>query len=872
MKEGQPQAVYLKDYTPPEFCIDQVYLEFELGEEVTIVTSHMQVRCNPDVDNANPTLELHGEDQNLQFIELDGVRLVADQYSVSGEALRIPTVPKQFSLVIQTHITPQTNTSLEGLYKSSGNFCTQCEAQGFRKITYFLDRPDVMSKFTVRIQADKDRYPVLLSNGNLKEEGQCAGEGEEGQHYAIWEDPFLKPSYLFALVAGDLVFLEGTHRTISGKDIVLRIYTEAHNADKCEHALSSLKKAMQWDEQRFGLECDLDIYMIVAVDDFNMGAMENKGLNIFNSSCVLARPDTTTDAEFMHIEAVVAHEYFHNWTGNRVTCRDWFQLSLKEGLTVFRDQEFTSDVTSRAVKRIDDVRSLRAYQFAEDASPMAHPIRPASFMEISNFYTLTVYEKGAEVVRMYQTMFGVDGFRKGMDLYFQRHDGQAVTTDDFAAAMADANNADLSEFKHWYSQAGTPVVSVKDNWDATANTYEIECEQSCPDTPESSDKQPFVIPLKTSLLSERGDSLVESQVLNLTERQQTFTFKNIKSKPIPDLLQEFSAPVQLQYDYSNEQLAFLLKHSPDSFNRWNAGNRLAVNVLLENLSGVDQGSLQVLQQALEHAINSSSLDLSLLAELLILPNEKDLEQHIETVDMRACVNASDKLRNDIANCLEVDLLSRLTFNIRDNTEYRYNSQEMARRRLINVCLQILCDLDKAEYRQIALQQYESANNMTEQMGAMNALIHTDSEEREHVLTAFEKKWQHDSLVMDKWFAMQARSKVSNTLENVKSLMQHPLFTMSNPNKVRSLIGVFAGQNAYHFHNPDGTGYEFVAEQVIQLNDSNPQIASRLVRTLMRWRKYTNPCGDNMRQQLEHIAKHKTISKDVFEIVSKSLKD
>jgi len=843
MKEGQPQAVYLKDYTPPDFFIDQVYLEFELGEEVTIVTSHMQMRCNSDNSSDQPSLNLHGEDQELQFIELDGICLGTEQFSVTEEMLMIPNVPVQFSLKIQTHITPQTNTSLEGLYKSSGNFCTQCEAHGFRKITYFLDRPDVMSKFTVRIQADKKRYPVLLSNGNLKEEGLC--EGEDGQHFAVWEDPFLKPSYLFALVAGDLVFLQGAHRTLSGKDIVLRIYTEAHNADKCEHALRSLKKSMEWDEQRFGLECDLDIYMIVAVDDFNMGAMENKGLNIFNSSCVLARPDTSTDAEFMHIEAVVAHEYFHNWTGNRVTCRDWFQLSLKEGLTVFRDQEFTSDVTSRAVKRIDDVRSLRAYQFAEDASPMAHPIRPASFMEISNFYTLTVYEKGAEVVRMYQTMFGVEGFRKGMDLYFQRHDGQAVTTDDFAAAMADANGADLTEFKRWYEQAGTPVVKVNDKWDSATNTYKIECEQSCPATPECSEKQPFVIPLKTSLLSESGESLVDTQVLNLTQRKQTFEFQNIVSKPIPDLLQEFSAPVQLKYDYSNEQLAFLLKHSPDSFNRWNAGNRLAVNVLIENLSGAGGESISVLQEALEHSLGSSSVDQSLMAELLVLPNEKDLEEHLEIVDVRACVQASEKMIEDIGSALETNLLSRissLSTSLSGTVEYKYTADEVARRRLVNVCLQILCRLDKPEYRKIALEQFQLANNMTEQVGAVNALLNHPSEEREHVLGAFEKQWKHDSLVMDKWFAMQARSKVSNALENVQTLMQHPLFTMSNPNKVRSLIGVFAGQNAYHFHNPDGSGYEFVAEQVMQLNDTNPQIASRLVRTLMRWRKYANPCG------------------------------
>ena len=731
-----------------------------------------------------------------------------------------------------------------------------------------------MSKFTVRIQADKSLYPVLLSNGNLKEEGQCNGESEGDQHYAIWEDPFPKPSYLFALVAGDLVFLEGRHRTASGKDIVLRIYTEKHNADKCEHALRSLQKAMQWDEQRFGLECDLDIYMIVAVDDFNMGAMENKGLNIFNSSCVLARSDTTTDSEFMHIEAVVAHEYFHNWTGNRVTCRDWFQLSLKEGLTVFRDQEFTSDVTSRAAKRISDVRSLRANQFAEDASPMAHPVRPASYMEINNFYTLTVYEKGAEIVRMYQTIFGIDGFRKGMDLYFKRHDGQAVTTDDFAAAMADANDADLTQFKLWYSQAGTPVVKVKDNWDANTNYYKLVCEQSCPATPESSEKQPFVIPIKTSLINGQGECLANSQILNLHQRQQTFEYKNVSSKPIPDLLQEFSAPVQLQYDYSNEQLALLLKYSDDSFNRWNAGNQLALNALLENVvdtSRSNQSSaITVLKDALAHAIQPNVTELSLLTDLLILPNEKDLEEHLEIIDVRKCLTMIEELQLSVVQHLEEDLVITYQTCFK-NIEYQYSADEMARRRLLNICLFLLCSLNKAKYRSLALEQFEQANNMTEQLGAINALIHIESVEREQVLSAFEKKWLDDSLVMDKWFSMHARSKIPNALKNVQELMRHPIFTMSNPNKVRSLIGVFAGQNAYHFHNPDGSGYEFVAQQVLKLNDINPQVASRLVRTLMRWRKYANPYGEKMREQLERIAQHKKLSKDVFEIVSKSLK-
>lgn len=869
MKEGQPQAVYLKDYTPPNFFIDKVHLAFELGEEITTVRAQLQIRHNPDAATDNATLELNGEGLVLNSIELDGVRLSTEQFIHTDETLLIANVPQQFCLSIETQITPQTNTSLEGLYKSSGNYCTQCEAQGFRKITYFLDRPDVMSKYTVRIQADKSRYPVLLSNGNLKEEG----DAENGKHYAVWEDPFPKPSYLFALVAGDLVYLEGTHRTTSGRDIVLRIYTEKHNADKCEHALCSLQKAMQWDEQRFGLECDLDIYMIVAVDDFNMGAMENKGLNIFNSSCVLATSDTSTDAEFMHIEAVVAHEYFHNWTGNRVTCRDWFQLSLKEGLTVFRDQEFTSDVTSRAVKRISDVRFLRAHQFAEDASPMAHPVRPASFMEINNFYTLTVYEKGAEIVRMYQTMFGVDGFRKGMDLYFQRHDGQAVTTDDFAAAMADANNTNLTEFKRWYEQAGTPVVTVSEVWDEKTGSYTLNCSQSCPSTPDSKEKLPFVIPLKTALLNEYGDCLADTQVLHLSQQEQSFTFDKLSDKPIVDLLQEFSAPVQLHYDYSNEQLAFLLKHSKDPFNRWNAGNKLALNVLRENVSNDsklnDSETIVTLKEAIKHAVQAGVTEISLLAELLILPNEKDLQEYFEQIDMRACVMASEDLQQSVAQYLEIELVNTYQACYQ-KADYQYNAAEMARRKLQNICLHLLCTLNKDEYRLLALEQFQHSSNMTEQVGAINALLHVESEERLQALNAFEKKWLSNGLVMDKWLGFHARSKVPSALQNVKALMQHSVFTMSNPNKVRALIGGFAGQNSYHFHHPDGSGYEYIAQQVVELNDTNPQVASRLVRTLMRWRKYADPCGQKMREQLEFIATHKNLSKDVYEIVTKSL--
>ncbi len=876
MKEGQPQAVYLKDYTPPPFLITHVHLDFILGEEITVVTSCLRVCRNPQSNENTPILVLDGEELKLNYIELDGKRISPQQFLQTEEALRILNVPEKFNLQIQTEITPQTNTSLEGLYKSSGNFCTQCEAQGFRKITYFLDRPDVMSIYTVRLQADKSRYPVLLSNGNPIEQDNC----DDGQHYAVWNDPFPKPSYLFALVAANLVYLEGVHCTKSGKEIVLRIYTEKHNADKCEHALHSLQKSMHWDEQRFGLECDLDIYMIVAVDDFNMGAMENKGLNIFNSSCVLARPETATDADYMHIEAVVAHEYFHNWTGNRVTCRDWFQLSLIEGLTVFRDQEFTSDVTSRAVKRISDVRFLRSHQFAEDASPMAHPVRPASYMDINNFYTLTVYEKGAEIVRMYQTMFGMEGFRKGMDLYFQRHDGQAVTTDDFATAMADANGADLSQFKLWYEQAGTPVVDIVDNWDATSNTYELMFKQSCPATPGSENKHPFAIPIKTSLLNTMGELLPlnssdskTTKTLLVNKQEQTFQFKEIKVKPIPDLLQEFSAPVHLNYDYSNDDLAFLLKHSPDSFNRWNAGNHLALKVLLEMIADnayvKAPASSSTLNQALAHAMQSNDAEQSLLAELLIMPNEKDLEEHIKPINMQAIVLACDHLQNLVAQHLEKDLLK--TYQVCfQKIEYQYNAEEMARRRLQNVCLQLLVVLRKKEHLRLALDQFTQATNMTEQVGAINALLHHESDEREQVLSLFEQQWKHDSLVMDKWLAFHARSRVPNVLENIKRLMRHPVFTLQNPNKVRALIGVFAGQNSYAFHDPSGDGYEFVAQQVIALDKLNPQVASRLARSLMRWQKYAEPCRKKMQDQLKFIAKHKDLSKGVYEIVSKSL--
>ncbi|MGB5597205.1 MAG: aminopeptidase N, partial [Thiothrix litoralis] len=634
MKEGQPTTIYLQDYAAPAYRVDAVSLVFELGEASTRVTSVANYRREPGVAADTP-LELYGEALELLEVRLNGLPLSETDYSVSDTGMSVHNVSALCTLEIVTRIYPQKNTSLEGLYQSSGNFCTQCEAQGFRKITYYPDRPDVMTVFTTQILADKQKYPVLLSNGNLT----GSGDLPDGRHWARWEDPFHKPAYLFALVAGNLQHVEDHYTTLSGRDVTLRIYTEAHNIDKCDHAMQSLKRAMSWDEQRFGLEYDLDIYMVVAVDDFNMGAMENKGLNVFNSKLVFASPATATDMDYVNIEAVIGHEYFHNWTGNRVTCRDWFQLSLKEGLTVFRDQEFTSDLHSRPVKRIEDVRALRTFQFAEDASPMAHPIRPASYMEINNFYTVTVYEKGAEVVRMYQTLLGRDGFRKGMDLYFERHDGQAVATENFLAAMADANEADLSQFQRWYDQAGTPQVAVRMDYDAAAQRCTLHFSQSCPATPEADNKLPFLIPVAIGLLDGKGQDLIGTQVLRLTDTEQSFTFEKVPEQPVPSLLRDFSAPVKLNFPYAEADLVFLMKHDSDAFNRWDAGQRLAMQTILKLLAAHQQQEAFGLEHdfisAYQAILTDDALDRALRAAALQLPSEADIAEVARPSDPEA---------------------------------------------------------------------------------------------------------------------------------------------------------------------------------------------------------------------------------------------
>lgn len=865
------QTIYLKDYRLPAYLVDSVYLDFSLQPSATKVVSRVCYRRNPAATVVG-SLWLDGQEMELLSVALDGQELAADDYSLSETGMRIDNVPERFELTIATLTNPEANKSLEGLYRSGGNYCTQCEAEGFRKITYYSDRPDVMAPFTVRITADKTQNPVLLSNGNPVAQGEL----DDGRHWAEWRDPFAKPGYLFALVAGDLQCVEDQFRTSDGRDITLRIYTEAHHVEHCAHAMASLKQAMRWDEQRFDLCYDLDLFMVVAVDDFNMGAMENKGLNIFNSRLVFASPETATDDDYIAIEAVIGHEYFHNWTGNRVTCREWFQLSLKEGLTVFRDQEFTADLHSRAVKRIEDVRMLRSHQFAEDASPMAHPIRPASYMEINNFYTVTVYEKGAEVVRLYQTLLGVDGFRRGMDLYFSRHDGQAVSTEDFLAAMRDANDVDLAQMQRWYDQAGTPKLAVRMTYDEQAATCTLHVSQSCPATPEASDKQPFLIPLTLGLLLPDGQSVPlqlageaaaagSSRTLLLREAEEQFVFVGVSERPLPSLLRGFSAPVELDYPYTAADDAFLMRHDEDSFNRWAAAQRLAMRTMQDLLVG-NEAHEAVLIDALHHVLTDAGLDAALKAEALLLPSEADIAEACVAADPGLIHQRREQLRCSIAAALRTELeASYLRLSAIDGS----GDAAMQARKLKNVCLSYLTRLGDRAACELAYAQFEQADNMTDQYAALAALSNCDCLERELALVAFESQWRHEANVMDKWFGVQAASSLPGTLQHVQSLMAHPCFDARNPNKVRALIGTFAMRNPYAFHAADGSGYAFVAEQVLLLDAFNPQVASRMVRALMNWKRVEPTRSELMRAQLQRI-NDADLSPDVREIVSKSL--
>ncbi len=871
MRDANPKTIYLKDYTEPDYWIQTTELFFDLKEDCTEVRSRLTMTRNTQAAQ-NAPLVLAGQELELLAVSLDGKTLSKEAYSQDDESLKVFSLPAAFSLEILVRIYPAKNTALEGLYRSGGMYCTQCEAEGFRRITYYLDRPDVMSVFTTHISANAEKYPVLLSNGNL-----IADVKNGSIRTVTWQDPFKKPAYLFALVAGNLQVLEDEFVTKSGRKVALKIFVEPQNTDKTAYAMAALKRAMKWDEDSYGREYDLDIFMIVAVDDFNMGAMENKGLNIFNSSCVLANPKTATDMAYQRIEGVVAHEYFHNWSGNRVTCRDWFQLSLKEGFTVFRDATFSADMNSATVKRIEDATLMRTAQFAEDAGPMAHPVQPDSFIEISNFYTMTIYEKGAEVVRMMQKILGKEGFRKGSDCYFDRHDGQAVTINDFVRAMEDANAVDLSHFMLWYKQAGTPKVSVKSQYLENQAQLILDIEQSCPDTPGQSDKQPMWIPIQLGLLDSRGQDMAfrvepagsfnaQSQVLHLTQKSQRFILNNVKEKPVLSMLRDFSAPVKLQLEQSDDELLFLMAHDSDGFNRFEAGQRLMLGWINAALAGHFELSTPA-QQALAKLLNEEQLDKALLAYILRLPSESFVIETQEKANPVAIYHAREQVRMAIAKAL-VDEFKACYERLNQPEHYEPLHSQMAKRALKNLCLNYWLAAHE-QGAQAAVQQYQNADNMTDQMAALAALVNSRyTEQAQTLLADFYQQWSKDSLVLNQWFSVQAGSSTLGTVAHIESLLAHPAFDWRNPNKIRSVLGLFAGQSLVNFHTP--AGYRLLADAIIKLNQANPQIAARMLAPLTRHKRLIPELGSLMKAQLERIMAQGELSKDVYEVVSKSL--
>lgn len=877
MSSSAPVEKFLKDYQPSAFVIDSVYLTFELSPQQTRVTNHMKITPT----GASSELVLDGEHLTLISVTRNGVLIPAEQYQLSDTHLTLEVDSEPFDLEIVTEVNPEANTRLEGLYRSSGNYCTQCEAEGFRTITYFLDRPDVLTFFTTKVIGSIEENKVLLSNGNLVE----AGELENGQHYAVWEDPYKKPCYLFALVAGNLEVHEDHFITKDGRRVDLRVYVQPQNIDKTDHAMASLKKSMQWDEERFGLVYDLDIYMIVAVDDFNMGAMENKGLNIFNSKFVLANPQTATDADYEGIEAVIAHEYFHNWTGNRVTCRDWFQLTLKEGLTVFRDQEFTADMLSPAVKRIEDVRRLRSFQFPEDAGPMSHPIQPQSYIEMNNFYTMTVYEKGAEVIRMYHTLLGEEGFRKGMDLYFDRFDGQAVTVEDFRNAMADANQVDLEQMHHWYIQSGTPLVKVTKQYDPQTQQLQLEFQQFLH---QKQSHLPLLMPVRFGLLDDQGktmEAVCETQtdcqhtengwLFKFSELKQTLTFSQVDRDPYLSLFRGFSAPILLEYEASEQELKTRASHDEDTFVRWESMQTLALNHLEANVMAYEKGEDMSLSVAYGEAFSAlmadESIDMALKALAMDLPDEHYVIEYLLEKSGQVNVDAIQQAQSFTRQILAENnqqVLASLYQRLNVDEAYAYNKQAKAKRLLKNRCLSYLSHL--ADCQSLAVDQYQAQQNMTDVSSALRAMKHFDTPQKQQCFEDFYQRWHQDSLVMDKWFALQAGDSSGDPLQRVKQLIAHQDFSYTNPNRVRSVIGVFSRMNLVGFHRQDGAGYAFLAEQVLKLDKINPQIAARTVDPFTQWKKFDSKRQALMKQSLQQIQSAKSLSKDVFEIVSKSL--
>jgi len=877
VRDATPQTIYLKDYQVPEFLIDKTSLVFDLQDEYCRVSSTLSIRRNPESSQSSGPLFLHGGmELDLQQVQVDNQIVTEKDYRRTDEGLVINQVPDSCVIRIEVLIKPHLNTTMMGLYKSRTMYCTQCEAEGFRNITFYLDRPDVMSEFTTKLIADKQQFPILLSNGNAIDQGELEGN----RHFATWHDPFKKPAYLFALVAGNLSVVEDSFTTCTNREILLQIFVEEKDLNKCDHAMLSLKNSMRWDEQVYGREYDLNRFMIVAVDDFNMGAMENKGLNIFNTSAVLANPKTTTDAAFQRVEGIVAHEYFHNWSGNRVTCRDWFQLSLKEGFTVYRDSQFSADMNSPVVKRIEDVVYLRTHQFAEDAGPMSHPVQPDAYMEINNFYTLTVYEKGAEVVGMIHSLLGDTKFRQGSDLYFSRHDGQAVTIEEFVAAMEEVSSIDLKQFRRWYKQSGTPQVDVQSHYDREAKTYSLSFNQSCPVTPGQSNKQPFYIPIKLGLVGPDGNDLPLNQqgdqsiVFSLYEQNQTLVFENIQQPPVPSLLRGFSAPIKLNYEYSSDELAHLMANDSDGFNRWDAGQKLSLKVLNQLIEDAKADRDLVMDQQLigvfDALLSDHSLDPAMVNLMLQLPSEAQLHEQAETIYVESIHRAREFARQSIAKALQdklIETYQRLT----EKQDYAPEAEQIGKRALRNCVLGYLMEV-KSVGPELAWQQFNNARNMTDKAAALSALVNCKTADSYTLkaLKAFEIDYAEETLAMNLWLQIQATSKLINGLDRVKALMSHPAFSINNPNKARSLLGAFCSANPINFHNNDGSGYGFLQEQIIALNALNPQVAARLVTPLTRWKKLPEPNRQLMRDALQQIANHPGLVKDIQEIVTKSL--
>lgn len=866
----QPQIKYRHDYRAPDYTITDIDLTFELDASTTRVTAISQIKRLGD---SQAELRLDGEELTLIAIEVNGEPWT--DYREEEGALVLSQLPESFTLKIINDIHPDQNTALEGLYKSGEALCTQCEAEGFRHITWYLDRPDVLARFTTTLFADGERYPYLLSNGNRID----SGRDEQGRSWVKWQDPFPKPCYLFALVAGDFDVLRDSFTTRSGRDVALEIFVDRGNLDRADWAMTSLKNSMKWDEERFGLEYDLDIFMIVAVDFFNMGAMENKGLNVFNAKYVLAKAETATDKDYLGIEAVIGHEYFHNWTGNRVTCRDWFQLSLKEGLTVFRDQEFSSDLGSRAVNRIDNVRIVRGAQFAEDASPMAHPIRPDQVIEMNNFYTLTVYEKGSEVIRMLHTLLGEASFQKGMQLYFDRHDGSAATCDDFVQAMEDASNVDLSQFRRWYSQSGTPVLTVRDDYNPELEQYTLHVTQHTPATADQKEKLSLHIPLDIELYDNEGKVIPLQHnghpvhhVLNVTEEFQTFIFDNVYFQPVPSLLREFSAPVKLDYKWSDAQLTFLMRHARNDFSRWDAAQSLLATYIRLNVARYQQGQHLSLPLHVADAFRAVLLDTdcdpALTALILTLPTENEIAELFDVIDPQAIALVRDALQRTLARELADEFFA--IYNANQQSEYRVEHAAIGQRSLKNICLTYLAFGDAQLADKLVQTQYHQATNMTDALAALSAAVSAQLPCRDALLAAYDERWHQDGLVMDKWFVLQATSPASNVLRNVRQLLNHRSFSMSNPNRVRSLVGAFASANPSAFHAKDGSGYKFLLEMLIDLNTRNPQVAARMVEPLIRLKRYDEDRQAMMRDALEQLKGLEKLSGDLYEKITRAL--